>query len=232
MRKPWLVGTLLLAGALAVTGLVVFLVDRFPGAVSGHAEGAGLAQSLLVLALAGGSLLARWASRPKQALRHAAVWLGIGALLLAGYSFRREALEIKDRLWAELVPTAGVVREGAIRFVADRGGQFTVEADVDGRRVLFLVDTGASDVVLSPADAERLGFDLGKLSFTRPYRTANGIVHGAPVRLGRVGIGPISLADVAASVNEKPMARSLLGMSFLARLSGYEVAKDTLTLRP
>lgn len=232
MRKPWLVGTLLLAGALAVAGLVAFLVDRFPGAISGDAEGARLAQSLLILALVGGSVLVRWASRPKQALRHAALWLGIGALLLAGYAFRREALEFKDRAFAELVPAAGVVREGTIRFVADRSGQFTVEADVDGRRVLFLVDTGASDVVLSPADAERLGFDPRKLAFTRPYRTANGIVHGAPVRLGRVGIGPISLADVVASVNEKPMARSLLGMSFLSRLSSYEVAKDTLTLRP
>jgi aspartyl protease family protein len=215
-----------------VAALVVFLVVRFPGALDGEDERARLVQALLVLALVAGGLLAHRRLKPKRALRNAAVWLGIGAVLFVAYAFRREALELKDRLFAELAPASGSVRDGAVSFVAGRDGHFAVEAEVDGRRVLFLVDTGASDVVLSPADAERLGFDLAKLSFTRPYRTANGIGYGAPVVLGRVAVGPIALDDVRASVNRERMSRSLLGMSFLSRLSGYEVSRDTLTLRP
>ena len=57
------------------------------------------------------------------------------------------------------------------------------------------------------------------------------MIRGAPVRLLRITIGPIELDDVRASVNEAPMKHSLLGMSFLERLSGYEVAHETLTLR-
>ena len=121
--------------------------------------------------------------------------------------------------------------DAAISFRANAQGHFVVEADVDGTALRFLVDTGASDVSLSPADAERLGFDLAGLDYTRRYRTANGMIRGAPVRLARVAIGPIVLDDVRASVNEAAMKHSLLGMSFLERLSGYEVARETLTLR-
>ena len=115
---------------------------------------------------------------------------------------------------------------------AGLGGHFVVEIEVNGIAIRFLVDTGASDVILSPADAARLGFNLSDLRYIRTYRTANGIVQGAPVRLDRVAVGPIALTNVRASVNGAPMRRSLLGMSFLSRLSGYEVRDDRLTLRP
>ena len=107
-----------------------------------------------------------------------------------------------------------------------------VEALVDGTALRFLVDTGATDVVLSPADAQRLGFDLSSLSFTQLYNTANGTVRGAPVRLRNVSLGPIQLRDVRASINEAPMRSSLLGMSFLGRLSSFEIRGDSLTLIP
>ena len=101
---------------------------------------------------------------------------------------------------------------------------------MNGVALRFLVDTGASDVVLGPADARRLGFDVAALDYSRRYRTANGVVFGAPVTLDRVRVGPIALDDVRASVNGAEMARSLLGMSFLGRLKGYEVSDDVLTL--
>ena len=148
------------------------------------------------------------------------------------YAYRFDLQSIGERLLSELVPGLGVVEDGEVSFRASAGGHFVVEAEVDGVTLRLLVDTGASDVVLSPADAGRLGFALESLSFTKRYRTANGVVFGAPVRLNRVRIGPISVSDVAASVNGAPMARSLLGMSFLDRLSGYEVRNGTLVLRP
>jgi aspartyl protease family protein len=72
--------------------------------------------------------------------------------------------------------------------------------------------------------------DRASLKFDRTYQTANGVVRGAPVRLKRVEIGSVVVDDVRASVNEAPMGTSLLGMSFLSRLSAWRVEGDRLTL--
>ena len=95
----------------------------------------------------------------------------------------------------------------------------------------FLIDTGASDTVLSPMDAQRLGIDLAALDFSRVYLTANGNGRGAPYRLMDLAIGPIALSDVAVSINQAPMDESLLGMSFLRRLKSFEVQGRRLYLR-
>ena len=224
---PWLV-----VPALIVAAGVAYLLGRFPEAVSDGSDRLRLLYLVGLVVLVGGSVVVHWRLRPGQALRNAALWVAIGTVLLAGYSYRHEALRLKDRLVGELLPHRGVAGGGAIRFPAAAGGHFIVEADVDGTPVRFLVDTGASDVVLTPADAARLGFDVDGLNYSRRYRTAAGVVFGAPVRLRRMSIGPVTLTDVRASVNRAAMRHSLLGMSFLGRLAGYEVTGDTLILRP
>lgn len=93
-----------------------------------------------------------------------------------------------------------------------------------------MVDTGASDVVLTPEDAGRLGLRLHERDFTLQYRTAGGIVRAAPVDLRHVNIGALSVRDVPAAVNSQSIGVSLLGMSFLKRLDGYAVERDSLIL--
>lgn len=224
---PWLLGL----GMILTAGLA-YLFFRFPDSVSTNEEQADLFRSVFVLLLVASGAVVHWRLRPGEAFKNALAWLAIGGVLFIGYTFRHEAQSLKDRLLGELVPSGGVIEGSAIRFVAGRDGHFTVEAEIDKERVRFLVDTGASDVVLSPADAKRLGFDLNTLVFNRRYNTANGIGYGAPILLKRVTVGPISIDNVRASVNREPMSRSLLGMSFLSRLSGYEVTRDTLILKP
>lgn len=221
---------LLLAG-LAVGGLVLWLMTRFPDAVDTEMEEMALIRRLLFVALIGAGVVMHIRSKPGLALRHAAVWLAIGGTVLLAYSFRHEAAAIGDRLMANLIPGRGMHEEASVTLFAGRGGHFVAEAVVDGVPVTFLVDTGASDVVLSPRDAARVGFDPSKLRFDKAYNTANGVVMGAPVRLGRVAIGPVELDDVRASVNGAAMKSSLLGMSFLSRIGGYEVVGDRLILR-
>ncbi|MDP6351930.1 MAG: TIGR02281 family clan AA aspartic protease [Alphaproteobacteria bacterium] len=229
-RLPWWVW---LVGAGAVLAAVLIWLDRrFPDVLSERDSQVNLVRALFVLGLVGGSVILHRRFKAHKALKYLAIWVLIGVALLLVYSFRHEADDLARRLAGELVPSAGTVAGGAVRFPASLGGHFMVEADVDGVAVRFMVDTGATDVVLSPADARRLGYDLDRLSFTRVYRTANGQVRGAPVRLGRVSIGPIVVDDVRASVNSAAMERSLLGMSFLNRLGEYTVSDDTLTLRP
>jgi len=105
-------------------------------------------------------------------------------------------------------------------------------AAVNGAVMTLLVDTGASTVVLKPADAERAGIDVKNLAFTAPVSTANGTAFAAPIRLRSIDVGGIVLEDIEALVT-KPgsLNESLLGMSFLRRLRSYEFSGDFLTLR-
>lgn len=221
----------LAVAGLALSALILWLATTFPDALRDDSGQVSLVYQVMLLVFIGSALLVRWRAKPGRALRYAAVWLALGGVLFLGYTFKDEAGNIKDRALAELMPSRGVVKDGSITFRAREGGHFVIKALVEGTPVRFLVDTGASDVVLSPRDAERLGFDLSKLTFNRLYRTANGTVSGAPVRLGSVAIGPILLRDVRASVNGAEIGQSLLGMSFLQRLGGYSVSGDRLTLK-
>ena len=166
-----------------------------------------------------------------RTLRHAALWLLVGAVPFVGYSFRDEARYVLDRVAGDLRPEQGYGETAKeISFRASPGGHFVVDATVDGVDLPFLIDTGASDVVLTPDDARRLGFDPDSLDYSRVYQTANGVVMGAPVTLLEVKIGPVVVRNVNATVNQAPMDHSLLGMSFLSRTGGYRVGGDALTL--
>ena len=218
--------------ALALFLLVVYLLARFPEAMEDGAAKPILVHQILLLLFVGAGLIVHWRTRPGLAIGQAALWLAIGGLIFAGYSFRHQAAGVWNRLAGELLPHRGVQRaDGSITFAARKGGHFVVEADVDGVAVRFLVDTGASHVILSAGDARRLGYEVAALRYTRAYRTAGGIVFGAPVVLGAVTIGPIRIDGVQASVGGGAMGRSLLGMSFLNRLAGYRVAGGRLTLQ-
>ena len=123
--------------------------------------------------------------------------------------------------------------ERDLEYVVEAGpsGHYVVEAMVNGAPVTFLVDTGASEIVLTQDDARRIGLEPRTLAFTQRFSTANGEVRGAPVVLREIRISQFRLFDVTASVNEAPLEVSLLGMSFLEQLSGYEVERGRLILR-
>ena len=118
-----------------------------------------------------------------------------------------------------------------IHIPAHTSGHFLVDVEVNGVDLSVLVDTGATMVTLSKRDARRVGFDIEWLDFTHPMQTANGVIRSAPVELSEVRIGALELYDIDARVNESPMGLSLLGMTFLERLEGYEVRDETLILR-
>jgi aspartyl protease family protein len=111
-------------------------------------------------------------------------------------------------------------------------GHFVVRATVNGQAMTLLVDTGASTVVLKPADAQRAGIDTGDLNYTVAVHTANGTTYAAPVHLRAIAIGPLVVRDVNALVAPPgSLKENLLGISFLRRLRSYEFSKDFLTLR-
>lgn len=113
---------------------------------------------------------------------------------------------------------------------ASPDGHFYVDAFVGGTPVRFLVDTGATSVALSRDDAWRLGIAPANEHFTHVSETANGRVRVAPVLIDSLRIGDYWIEDVEAVVIDNELAVSLLGMSYLRRLSNVEITDRTLTL--
>lgn len=114
---------------------------------------------------------------------------------------------------------------------AGPGGHYRVQATINGQSAELLVDTGASFVALSRKDAEHVGIDPDSLRYKGQVMTANGAVRFAPVTLNYLEIGDIVVNNVEAAVVDADMPTSLLGMSFLNRLSGFEVRDRQLVLR-
>ena len=116
---------------------------------------------------------------------------------------------------------------------ADKFGRYFTEASVNGNSVHVRVDTGADVVSLTREDARAVGLNVASSDFTAKFNTANGPVMVAPVVLKEVMVGGIAVHDVRAVVNpEHTLAISLLGMSFLSKLSSFNVSEGRLVLTP
>lgn len=111
-------------------------------------------------------------------------------------------------------------------------GHYWAQANVNGSWVKFLVDTGASAVALTGDDAKRLGFDLASLTYDRPVSTAAGKTMAATVRLDSITVAGARVDGVDALVVREGLGTSLLGMSYLGRLSRFEATRSALILRP
>lgn len=162
-------------------------------------------------------------------LAAAAVSTSFASVRLAGLS---SATATGARPTAVERPTSAPSFEPIVSVDADLGGHFLVGPTIDGQRVAMMVDTGASLVALRSEDAAAIGLRPSPSEFTRRLGTANGSVSAAPVRLREMRLNGIIVRDVEAVV--LPPGRlgiSLLGMSFLRGLKGFEISRGRLTLR-
>lgn len=113
----------------------------------------------------------------------------------------------------------------------DARGHFLVDARVEGRKLSFMVDTGASVIALTASDAARVGIHPAPRDFVTEVRTANGTVRAAPARLDKVEVGDLVVRDVAALVMpDAALSDNLLGLSFLSRLRRFEYSAGRLVL--
>mgnify|MGYP001170044738 CR=1 FL=1 len=122
-------------------------------------------------------------------------------------------------------PGSGAVAKGP-------DGHFWADAEVNGQPVRFLVDTGATAVALTPKDAERLGIRTAELKPSYNVTTAGGSARAAAVTLDSVSINGARLENVQALVVADGLDVSLLGMSYLGRLTRFEATRDTLRFEP
>lgn len=116
--------------------------------------------------------------------------------------------------------------------VKSSDGHFWADGEVGGHTVRFLVDTGATAVALTPEDAQKLGIDPADLHYGYKVVTAGGQIRAASVRLSSITVAGARLENVDALVIEKGLDTSLLGMTYLGRLSRFEATRGALVLQP
>lgn len=138
-------------------------------------------------------------------------------------------------LWEDIRQTVrpmqgAVTAQGTIEVPRSPDGHYYMTLAVNGQPVNFLVDTGATDIVLRRQDAQAAGINLNDLTFYGRAMTANGEVRTAPVRLDSLSFGPIEDRNVRAWVNDGDMEQSLLGMAYLQRWSRMEFQGGSLVL--
>ena len=219
--------------SLAVIGAAIWkLSEMFPGQLDSDWDRARLVQLVVILAMVSAGFFFARQRRIGELVRNLAIWSGIALVLLIGFAFRGELDDVVSRVRAELIPGTAAGSNEEVAISAAEDGHYYVFGNVNGNGVRFLVDTGASSIVLSPADARRIGIDTASLSFTLPSQTANGVGFGAPATLESLAIGPIRLACVNVIVNQTDMPESLLGMAFLRSLRSFEFRGGKLYLRP
>lgn len=145
----------------------------------------------------------------------------------AGVKLTEQALAEADQGANPDAPSSG----GDVELTANSGGHFETAAEVNGNEIDVMVDTGATLVALTYEDAERAGLYLKSSDFTQGVRTANGTAKVAPVTLSSITIGDITVRNVKGAVAEPgKLHKTLLGMSFLGRLSRVEMRSNSLVL--
>jgi aspartyl protease family protein len=181
---------------------------------------------VILLTAVVGWLIAENRNSLGKTARSLIVWGLIFIGVMAGYG-----------LWGDIrndiTPQQSVLEGGAgITVPRAQDGHFHLTVRINDVPVEFLVDTGATDIVLTRRDAERVGLDPDTMPFLGRANTANGVVETAYGSVDSVALGPFRFTDVDVAVNSGDMAGSLLGMSFLSRFSRLEISGNRLLLEP
>ncbi len=217
-----------------VIAILVVLANQGTGTVGplSTRDFSSLAYRIAFLVLVAGTVVTLFRERFTQAITAAILWVAVGLILVVAYSYRFELHQVADRVLAELVPGRVISQGRTVAVARTDGGDFAINAEINGARIGMVLDTGASSVVLTRDDAKAAGLPIEVLNYTVNIDTANGRTRAAPVTLDRVAVGSLVEHSVDALVAQPGQLKtSLLGMSFLNRLQSWEVRGDRLFLR-
>jgi aspartyl protease family protein len=198
--------------------------------MSGEDQALNLVYLFGCLLLVGSALLVRRLPLG-QTLKMMLAWALIFAALFAVIALRHDFMALGSRILGEVTGTAGQQAEGgALRIRRSDDGHFWAAAEVNGRPLRFMIDSGATTTTLSAAAARAVGIEPSD-NFGVMVDTANGTVVMQRGRIARLRLGPIERADLAVHIAPNDMV-SVIGMNFLSSLRGWGVEGDTLVLRP
>lgn len=186
----------------------------------------------LILSIAS-SLFPRLVGKREFTVNSIILWVVTFIVVVVAYNYRH--VVVNSPVFAQFFPAKGIVTSAnLIIYKKAYDGHFYIDTTINNKKLRFLVDTGASDVIISLEDAKFLGYDVSNLNFTKTYITANGKVSAAPIVIKQLWLadGAVVVQDVKAAVTLGKQSGSLLGISFLERFNRYSFSGDDLTIKP
>ena len=221
-------------GMLALAGALVVVVVRNGGAMVGlddHQQ-LSLLYRIGLLILVASALARMFRGRFAAAARMAMMWVVVALVLAIGYTYRFELRDIANRVLAELVPGRAAARGRTVELARTGAGDFQIATQVNDARVPMVLDTGASTVMLTRDAAVAAHLPVEMIKYNVNVETANGRTYAAAVIIDRIAVGGIVERAVPALIAQPgALKTSLLGMSFLSRLDGWEVRGDRVVMR-
>ncbi len=189
-----------------------------------------LIYSSLILIILLSSLISRRDFAYSKMFKYFAIWAFFGFISIILYSYRFEFSDFKNRILGEINPSAARLSDEKLIINLSQDGHFYLDAKIKNELIHFMIDTGASDVVLSKSDAAKIGFQLNDLEYNKSYQTANGRVFASSIVIDEMEFSGVKFYNINASINGGEMNGSLLGMSFLRKFERYEFYQDKLIL--
>lgn len=195
-------------------------------------DGTSLIWGLGALMLVGSSLVARKLPLG-ETVRMALIWIAIFAAMFAVFSFRGEIISVWERVKADISGTANQEMVGD-KILIKRGddGHFSLRADVNGEKVDFLIDSGATFTALNLTTANQSDVPTDVSSFPVMLGTANGDVLAKRGVIAKLKIGSYTLYDHKVVVSQSFGDTNVLGMNFLDKLKSWKVEGNSMTLEP
>ena len=187
-----------------------------------------LIRGLIIVFVFGGAAAFWSRSSLARIAKVAGLWAIIIFSIAVFYLYRSD---LGTRFMSAIDPMGVTVTDEGLLLHRAQDGHFWLRSDVNGVPVKFMIDTGASNVVLSPNDARRVGVNTGLLDFSGIASTANGDVSYARATISQMTLGNAVFYDVPVTVNGAEMHGSLLGMSILKNFTSIEFRGDMLILR-
>ena len=186
-------------------------------------EWTNLIYSILLLSMMISSMFIRSTTDNGKKFKNLAIWLVIILVVALLYNNRF--------LFKNFVPyQAYDTGNNELKITKSNDNHFYIAINIDNKKVLFLIDTGATTTTLTLNDAKKLGIDIDRLNFNIPLNTANGVSFGASTEVYNIKIGDFTIDSMWVIVSKDLDGKSLLGMNFLNKLNGYDIRQDKMTL--
>lgn len=197
-----------------------------------ESDTASLVYSLLLLVLVGSALVSR--TLPiRQTLKMALGWVGIFALIFLLVSFRPEMKLIWQRVTGELgLARAPEITGEPMTIRKSDDGHFWVSAEVNGRPMRFMIDSGATFTAISTEAAKAAGIEPGGLGLKTVMETANGMVEADRATIADLRVGSLTMRDHDVLISDGLGETNLLGMNFLSELESWRVEGSSMILVP
>ena len=186
-------------------------------------EWTNLIYSILLLSMMISSMFIRSTTDNGKKFKNLAIWLVIILVVALLYNNRF--------LFKNFVPyQAYDTGNNELKITKSNDNHFYIAINIDNKKVLFLIDTGATTTTLTLNDAKKLGIDIDRLNFNIPLNTANGVSFGASTEVYNIKIGDFTIDSMWVIVSKDLDGKSLLGMNFLNKLNGYDIRQDKMIL--